>query len=67
MLVDLNISDLVSMVNGTQPHYGILDDLRVRPYGSYSGSYDRWTWDKHELAKLSEAELFSLYNLCKEQ
>lgn len=73
MLVDLNIKDIISLVNTTIPHYGLLDDLRVRPYGEMSiapydtniPKYARWAWNNKALNKLSEEELFSLYNLCK--
>lgn len=54
----------INMVKGTSPNFTIFDDPMVSKCGSYNGSYGTWSWKDSELERLTEEELWSLYNLC---
>ena len=65
MLVELDKKGLIRLVKGTSPYYSIFEDVLVKRCGRYSGGFnDAWSWDESELNKLSEKELFELYNTC---
>jgi hypothetical protein len=57
MKVELTKEMLVNMVAGTDPDYPLMDNN----YGRYSGSYDRWTWDKKRLTEATEEFLLEYY------
>jgi hypothetical protein len=61
MMVELTKTDLVNLVMGTTPSYEQMNDKLVDRTGSYRGSYGTWSWDNHELNKLSEKTLWDLY------
>lgn len=63
MNVDLDKTDLISLVMGFDPDYSQMDER----YGQYHGGFnDYWKWDSHKLSKLSESELWSLYQKLRE-
>lgn len=65
MLVDLAKSDLISLVKTTKP--GSASELRcVAKCGIWSTSSNRWHWDDRVLGLLLDAELWDLYQICKE-
>jgi hypothetical protein len=66
MLVFLGKNDLVCLVMGTSPSYEVMSDTMVKENGTYCGGFkDEWQWDKYKLEKLTEEELWQLYNICK--
>lgn len=64
MTINLDKKDLVSLVKGTDPDYNVMDNMSVKPYGRYNGSYGTWTWED-SLHSLSEEKLYSIYVICK--
>lgn len=65
MTVNLEKQDLINLLNGTEPSYDSFDKIPNKLF-SYSGGFtERFTWIKPELNKLSETELFELYNKIK--
>ena len=64
MNVDLNKEDLISLVMGTSPNYDLMQKPDIQKLGSYSGSYDRWSWNS-SLNELTESQLYKLYLRCK--
>jgi hypothetical protein len=68
MTVDLDKQDLVTLVCGSSPSYKMMSEYSVElaDIGDYSGSYDRWNWNRSALDKLSEKKLYHLYILLKE-
>jgi len=64
MKVELDRKDLESLVKGICPNYSQFGNELVKKAGhSYSDRYARTDWDS--LSKLSDEELFQLYNICK--
>ncbi len=64
MLIELDKKDLVNLVRGIEPGY---DNMHLaKDYGTFSGSYDRWTWNIHRLNELTEEELLKIHKLFKE-
>ena len=67
MKVELNKKDLISLVMGIVPPYSVYNEPLVKKCGEHCGGFvDRWDWDNFELEKLTEEELYELYNICKE-
>jgi hypothetical protein len=65
MLIELDKTAFMSMVKGTYPYYSIFDHPVVKKCGIYiGGMLEEWRWNRNELEKLSEEELYELYNLC---
>lgn len=63
MNVDLNKTDLITLVMGFDPDYSQMDER----YGQYYGGFnDYWKWDSHKLSQLSESNLWGLYQKLKE-
>jgi len=61
MLIDLTRENLVHLVAGTEPDHSKITELQKTTLGAYSGSYSRWSWNRHQLAKLQDGELLGLY------
>lgn len=59
MKVDLSKDDLVHLVCGIEPNFNVF--LIAEKYGTYVDAYSRWTWNRAELSKLSEEELYKFY------
>lgn len=66
MKVELEKDDLVSLVIGTVPCYNVFDHHLVQKTGRYIGGHvDSWKWDRSEVEKLTQEDLWDLYQLCK--
>ncbi|MEK4030821.1 hypothetical protein MKZ02_20085 [Pseudobacillus sp. FSL P4-0506] len=63
--LELEKEDLVSLVKGSEPNYGVMDHPLIDKCGEYSGSYGRWDWNQYRLEKLTEKELMEIYRICK--
>ena len=66
MKIELKAQDLANMVQGVSPNYHLFENELVKRCGNYNGSYGTWSWNEHELLKLSEKELYGLYVLCRD-
>lgn len=68
MLISLTKEDVINMIIGTNPGWNMsaMDHHLVRKCGTYCGGFvDRWDWNRHELNKLSDQELLTVYFTCK--
>ena len=65
MKVDLDKKALVDLVNGTSPNYDLFDNPLIKLCGTFNGSYGTWSWNKDNLEKCSEEQLYDLYKLCR--
>lgn len=66
MDIDLSKTDLICLVMGTSLGYEAMSNTIVKENGVYCGGFkDEWQWDKYKLEKLTEEELWQLYNICK--
>ncbi len=65
MNIDLDKNDLINLVRGQPPYYPIFDNVLIKSSGYYNDNKG-WVWYKYELDKLTEQELFDLYQLCKD-
>ena len=66
MTLDLDKNDLIALVTGTSPYYDIMENDVVKKAGDYCGGMnDHWRWKNYALLEMSEEELFSLYQMCK--
>jgi hypothetical protein len=65
MEVNLNKDELADLVSGTEPNYHLFENPIIKKCGSFNGSYGTWSWNRWELLKLTEEQLFALYKLCK--
>ncbi|MCG8786489.1 hypothetical protein G1K66_12910 [Tenacibaculum finnmarkense] len=64
MNINLDKKGLITLVNGSYPHYNEFDNLLVKKAGhSYSDQYGRTDWSK--LNSLTEDELYRLYLICR--
>jgi len=63
MKVQLNKNDLINLVKGSDPLLTMVKFIEERKFAIYSDQYGRWTWNKHELNKLDEQTLWTLYNV----
>lgn len=62
MNVDLNKTDLIRLIKGTQPDYAQMDELNA--YGQYwEGSTQAWVWSEHALSTLSEEDMWHVYKI----
>lgn len=67
MTVNLDKSELVTLVKGTCPNNNIWKDPLVANTGRYYGGFkDSWEWDISVLKTLTEDQLYRLYNMCKD-
>ncbi len=67
MTADLDKRDLVSLVAGTTPDYTVMSLPLIAQCGSYTGGFhDRWDWSKTKLDKLTEEQLWEVYQHCKQ-
>ena len=66
MKLELKVQDLANMVKGVSPNYHLFENDLIKRCGNFNGSYGTWSWDKYELLKLSEKELYELYLLCRD-
>jgi hypothetical protein len=63
--VNLDITDLIRLVKGSQPDYGQMGQLKA--YGQYwEGCTMSFVWDSYALAKLSEEQLWEVYKIANE-
>jgi hypothetical protein len=66
MNVTLKHSDLVTLICGIEPDHIIMDILEEKGIGCYiGGHHDYWEWNKDNLKKLTESELWGVYKKCK--
>lgn len=64
MKVELNTKDLQTLIKGSSPSYSDFNNALVKKAGhSYSDQYGWTTWSS--LNKLSDQELWNLYQICK--
>ncbi len=64
MLIDLNSEDLSHLILGTAPADDIVHaHLLKTSLGAYSGSYNRWVWNRSTVAKLDDESKLALYCL----
>jgi hypothetical protein len=61
ILIKVSAPLLYKFVMGFDPSYAQMNDPIVKKYGSYSGSYDRWTW--HLVKSSPIADVLYLLNL----
>lgn len=61
MLIDLSSENLVHMVYGTEPDFKTMQELKKTTLGVFSGSTERWYWNRNQLTKLSGTDLLALY------
>lgn len=53
---------LIDAIRGREPSYEQMEHPLCKTAGNYSGGFsDRWSWNKYELVKLTEEQLFNLY------
>jgi len=65
MTINLDHSDLVSLVNGIEPpDYKLMGYWLVANCGSYN-DLSGWRWNKKSLEQLSDEALYRLYRICK--
>lgn len=64
MKVELNKKSLVCLVVGSPVSYELIQPLQSKNLGTFSGSYDRWDWNRSALEKLTDEKLLELHNLC---
>ncbi len=57
MIFDLNKTDLINIVRGSQPNYSAMDHPDVSSRGHFDGVKSQWRWDTGELKKLNEGML----------
>ncbi len=66
MTVNLDKSDLRSLVMGTSPSFSIMEQETVKQCGRWVGGHvDRWDWHGG-LELLTEHELWDLYCVCRD-
>lgn len=64
MLIEVTQTDLVRLIRGYQPDYSQMESLKR--YGQYYDQRCTWDWNTFVLSKLSEEELYSLYQKLNE-
>ena len=64
MKIELDKKGLIHLANGTYPHFDLFENELVKVCGTFNGSAGTWSWNDSELNKLSEEQLYNLYNLC---
>jgi len=66
MIVYLDKKGLLSLVKGTEPHYGAFEHPLIKKYGTYVGGIgDHWEWYFSQLIEATEAELYEMYTICQ--
>ena len=64
MKIKLDRKALETLVKGSQPYYNEFENPLVKKAGhSYSDQYNRTRWES--LEKLTDKELYELYEICK--
>ena len=64
MQVDLDKKDLVRLIKGCEPNYCFHRILTLLDLGMYHGGFnDEWSWNNRGLLKLSEQQIFIMYNI----
>ena len=67
MEIVLDKKGLVSLVVGMPPYYSLMEHLTQKGLGSYCGGFnDNWSWNSTTLNTMTEAELFELYESCRD-
>lgn len=57
---------LIDAICGVEPDYRLLDHPQIKPYGDWSGSHDKWTWNKYKLEEVEYSDLLDIYGLLKQ-
>jgi hypothetical protein len=65
VVLDLDKSDLISLVKGSTPSYILLGHKDITGRGHFNGSYGTWSWDSYNLDSCSEEQLIQIYRLYK--
>lgn len=65
MKVELDRIDLLNLVYSIEPNYAQQQTEEMLVLGRYSKSFSRWIWDKEKIDSMSDKELFTLYQNCK--
>ena len=66
MLVELNHSELVTLIKGTYLPYALIETFKKFGLGSYNGNNDEWKWHyMSDWSVYSEDELYNMYTLIK--
>lgn len=66
MKLDLDREDLISLAKGQTPNYSVMGNSKIKPHGSFSGSYGQWDWNYCSFEKCSDEEIFEIYSICKQ-
>ena len=66
MKINLDKTEFVDLVCGTNPNFNLFTHKDINRCGDYNGSYGTWSWKRHELRKLTEEQLYNMYKLCKD-
>lgn len=67
MKVELDKSDLISLLTGISPSYEMMNNPIVKLGGSYTGGFvDAWRWDsKYKLENVRDEDLWATYLVMK--
>jgi hypothetical protein len=65
LTVELDKRDLMSLVIGTQPNYGVMGNPLIDKCGFFRASYGHWDWNPHVLETMTEEQLFEMYTICR--
>ena len=64
MLVELNRSQIITLLTSIYPSFGWIDELTHRGMGRYVGGMgDHWEWDRRAIyeSNLFDEDLYELY------
>jgi len=65
MLVELTKDDLVRLIIYVYPSKNMMGEYSKLKYGEWVGGYvNDWRWDRFNLEKLTEQELYNIYKEC---
>ena len=69
MLVELNRSQIITLLTSIYPPYEWIDELQHRKMGRYVGGMgDHWEWDRRAIyeSNLFDEDLYELYQELRE-
>jgi hypothetical protein len=67
MKVELDRLDLMALVNGSSPYFSAHEHPLIKKSGTWVGGHvDKWDWNKSELEKMSEEELYEIHKICRQ-
>ena len=66
MNIEIDRTDLINMIKGTNPSYDLMTQPMIKLLGSFTGGFsDRWNWNYSFPTELSDEDLFEVYTLLK--